>query len=65
MQLDLVKQLFGNKSKTMSEYQNNIPMQSWCEDDKPGTKLLMKGKAAVSDSESPVPCNGNTCSGSF
>ncbi|MEI6435540.1 MAG: DNA repair protein RadC [Bacteroidota bacterium] len=51
MQLDLVKQLFGNKSKTMNEYQNNIPMQSWCEDDKPGTKLLMKGKAAVSDSE--------------
>jgi DNA repair protein RadC len=33
------------------KYQNNIPMQQWGEDDRPATKLLLKGKAAVSDSE--------------
>lgn len=32
-------------------YSNNIPMQQWCEDDKPSTKILLKGKAAMSDSE--------------
>jgi DNA repair protein RadC len=32
-------------------YINNIPMSQWCEDDKPATKLLLKGKTAVSDSE--------------
>ncbi len=32
-------------------YSNNIPMQQWCEDDRPDTKILLKGKAAVSDSE--------------
>jgi DNA repair protein RadC len=32
-------------------YTNNIPMQMWCEDDKPATKILLKGKMALSDSE--------------
>jgi DNA repair protein RadC len=32
-------------------YKNNIPMQQWCEDDKPATKILLKGRNALSDSE--------------
>jgi DNA repair protein RadC len=32
-------------------YSKNIPMQMWCEDDKPATKILLKGKMALSDSE--------------
>jgi len=32
-------------------YNVNIPMQSWCEDDKPSTKILLKGKMALSDAE--------------
>jgi len=32
-------------------YNNKIPMQSWCEDDKPSTKILLKGKIAMSDAE--------------
>jgi DNA repair protein RadC len=32
-------------------YTNNIPMQMWCEDDKPATKILLKGKMALADSE--------------
>jgi len=32
-------------------YDNNIPMQSWCEDDKPSTKILLKGKMAMSGAE--------------
>jgi DNA repair protein RadC len=32
-------------------YSNNIPMQMWCEDDKPATKILLKEKMALSDSE--------------
>jgi DNA repair protein RadC len=32
-------------------YNNNIPMQMWCEDDNPASKILLKGKAALSDSE--------------
>jgi len=32
-------------------YTNQIPMQMWCEDDKPATKILLKGKMALSDSE--------------
>jgi len=32
-------------------YRNNLPMACWAEDDKPATKLLMKGKTAISDAE--------------
>jgi DNA repair protein RadC len=32
-------------------YSENIPMEMWKEDDKPATKILMKGKMALSDSE--------------
>ena len=32
-------------------YTNILPMQQWCEDDKPSTKILLKGKTALSDSE--------------
>jgi len=32
-------------------YKNDIPIQSWAEDDKPVTKILMKGKLALSDAE--------------
>ena len=32
-------------------YNSNIPMQSWCEDDKPSSKILLKGKMAMSDAE--------------
>ena len=51
MQLDLFQQLFRNTPFKMKEYRNTVPMLMWCEDDKPATKLLMKGRAAVSDSE--------------
>lgn len=32
-------------------YKNIIPMQHWCEDDKPDTKILLKGKASMSNAE--------------
>jgi DNA repair protein RadC len=32
-------------------YNDNIPMEMWKENDKPATKILMKGKMALSDSE--------------
>lgn len=32
-------------------YTNSIPMQMWGEDDKPASKILLKGKSALSDSE--------------
>jgi DNA repair protein RadC len=32
-------------------YTNTLPMQQWCEDDRASTKILLKGRAAVSDSE--------------
>jgi len=32
-------------------YNGNIPMQMWCEDDKPASKIIMKGRLALSDSE--------------
>jgi len=32
-------------------YKNNIPIQLWCEDDKPATKILLKDRNALSDSE--------------
>ena len=32
-------------------FQNNLPMSCWAEDDKPATKILMKGMASVSDAE--------------
>ena len=32
-------------------YRNRLPMSSWAEDDRPDTKLLMKGSAAISDAE--------------
>lgn len=32
-------------------YRTHIPMQQWCEDDKPGTKILLKGTIALSDAE--------------
>ncbi len=32
-------------------YNNHLPMQMWCEDDKPASKILLKGKAALSDAE--------------
>ena len=51
MQLDLLKQLFRNKPQNMNEYKHIVPMQMWCEDDKPSTKILLKGKMALSDSE--------------
>ena len=51
MQLELFKQLFHNNRDNMKEYRHNIPMQMWCEDDKPATKILLKGKMALSDSE--------------
>ena len=51
MQLELFKQLFRNNRDNMKEYKHNVPMQMWCEDDKPATKILLKGKMALSDSE--------------
>ena len=51
MQLDLLKQLFRNNQNNMKEYKHTVPMQMWCEDDKPSTKILLKGKMALSDSE--------------
>ena len=30
---------------------NPVPMQMWCEDDKPATKFLLKGRMSLSDSE--------------
>jgi DNA repair protein RadC len=51
MQLDLFNPQRRNSTINMKEYKHNVPMQMWCEDDKPATKLLMKGRAAVSDSE--------------
>jgi hypothetical protein len=51
MQLDLLKQLFRNSPKNMKEYRHTVPMQMWCEDDKPATKLLLNGRMALSDSE--------------
>jgi DNA repair protein RadC len=35
----------------MKEYRNTVPMLMWCEDDKPATKFLLKGRMALSDSE--------------
>jgi DNA repair protein RadC len=35
----------------MKEYRNTVPMLMWCEDDKPATKILLKGRMALSDSE--------------
>ena len=32
-------------------YKNTIPMQNWSDDDRPDTKLLLKGKNALSDAE--------------
>ena len=32
-------------------YNSSLPMACWAEDDKPGTKLLIKGKTAISDAE--------------
>ncbi len=51
MQLDLLKQLFRNTPIKMKEYRNTVPMLMWCEDDKPATKILLKGRMALSDSE--------------
>lgn len=31
--------------------ENEVPMSCWCEDDKPASKILLKGRAALSDSE--------------
>jgi DNA repair protein RadC len=62
MQLDLMKQLFRNKPQNMNEYRHNVPMQMWCEDDKPSTKMLLKGKMALSDAELLSIIIGNDCS---
>jgi len=51
MQLDLLKQLFRNNPQNMNEYRHTVPMQMWCEDDRPDTKILLKGKMALSDAE--------------
>jgi len=44
-------------------YNNNIPMKQWCQDDKPATKMLLKGRMALSDSELPSIIIGNDASG--
>ena len=51
MQLDLLNQLIRNNPNNMKEYRHTVPMQMWCEDDKPVTKILLKGRMALSDSE--------------
>jgi hypothetical protein len=51
MQLDLMDKFFGKNRFNMREYTNHLPMQLWQEDDKPTTKILLKGKMALSDSE--------------
>jgi len=51
MQLNMMDKLFGKNRFNMREYSNNLPMQLWQEDDKPATKILHKGKMALSDSE--------------
>jgi DNA repair protein RadC len=35
----------------MSENENNISIKNWAEDDRPREKLLLKGRAALSDAE--------------
>jgi DNA repair protein RadC len=32
-------------------YENKVPMHLWCADDRPSSKILLKGNAALSDSE--------------
>ena len=51
MQLDMIDKLFGKNRCKMKEYSNHLPMQLWQEDGKPATKILLKGKMALSDSE--------------
>ena len=51
MQLDMMDKLFGKNRFNMREYSNHLPMQLWQEDDKPATKILLKGRMALSDSE--------------
>ena len=51
MQLDMMDKLFGKNRHNMREYTNHLPMQQWQEDDKPATKILLKGRNALSDSE--------------
>ena len=51
MQLELFNRHLRNTPAKMEDYKPTIPMQMWCEDDKPATKLLLKGRMALSDSE--------------
>ena len=51
MQLDIFRKTLKQKSSDMQAYHPNLPMQMWQEDDQPASKLLLKGKAAVSDAE--------------
>jgi DNA repair protein RadC len=47
----MMDKLFVKNRINMREYSNHLPMQLWQEDDKPATKILLKGKMALSDSE--------------
>ncbi len=46
-----MKKLFRNNPNKMYEYRSTVPMQIWCEDVKPTTKILLKGRASLWDSE--------------
>ena len=39
------------KTFSMQEYQSDLSIKSWAEEDRPREKLLLKGKSALSDAE--------------
>lgn len=41
----------ANQSKVMEDIQSSFSIKYWAEDDKPREKLMLKGKAALSDAE--------------
>jgi len=49
--IDIIINLQTIQQSNLMTYRNNISMQFWCDDDKPTTKILLKGKMALSDSE--------------